>query len=466
MMSEENATLFDELPQASSVQAKVENTVCASGQARVLMPNRGQMEFRASDLDSLLPEGHRARLVWDYVVRLDLAELYAQIKAVEGGVGRSRIAPEILLALWLYATLEGVGTARGLARLCEAHDAYRWICGGVQVNYHTLADFRVGHATVLDALLTVSVANLMDAGVVKLKRVAHDGVRVRASAGAASFRRKHRLEGYLEAARQQVDALKQQVADDPCALSRREKAARERAARERQERIERALERLPEMQQAKRRQGKDPEQARASSTDSEATVMKMADGGYRPAYNAQLCSDTEAQVIVGIEVVTSGSDLGQLSPMVEQVQARYGATPDEYLVDGGYPAHAQIDAVADKTVVYAPVPKAKEGERDPHEAHAGDSEAVASWRSRMATDEAKSIYKDRAATAECVNAQARNRGMIRLPVRGSAKVKCVVLLYVLAHNLMRIAALAPQLLGIGTGPSSAASLAISSGQFA
>ena len=448
-MLEENAALFDALPQGSCVETNAVDRTDAAGKARVLMPNRGQMEFRASDLDSLLPEGHRARLVWDYVVRLDLAELYAQIKAVEGGVGRSRIAPEILLALWLYATLEGVGTARGLARLCEAHDAYRWICGGVQVNYHTLADFRVGHATVLDALLTLSVANLMDAGVVKLKRVAHDGVRVRASAGAASFRRRQRLEGYLEQARQRVEALKQQVTDDPCALSRREKASRARAARERQERVERALERLPEMQEAKRRQGKDPEQARASSTDSEATVMKMADGGYRPAYNAQLCSDTEAQVIVGIEVVTSGSDLGQLSPMVEQVQARYGATPDEYLVDGGYPAHAQIDAVAEKTVVYAPVPKAKEGERDPHEAHAGDSEAVANWRSRMATDEAKSIYKDRAATAECVNAQARNRGMIRLPVRGLAKVKSVVLLFALAHNLMRTIALAPEWIGLG-----------------
>ena len=448
-MPGENASLFDALPEGSCVETNAVDRTDAAGKARVLMPNRGQMEFRASDLDSLLPEGHRARLVWDYVVRLDLAELYAQIKAVEGGVGRSRIAPEILLALWLYATLEGVGTARGLARLCEAHDAYRWICGGVQVNYHTLADFRVGHATVLDALLTLSVANLMDAGVVKLKRVAHDGVRVRASAGAASFRRRQRLEGYLEQARQRVEALKQQVTDDPCALSRREKASRARAARERQERVERALERLPEMQEAKRRQGKDPEQARASSTDSEATVMKMADGGYRPAYNAQLCSDTEAQVIVGIEVVTSGSDLGQLSPMVEQVQARYGATPDEYLVDGGYPAHAQIDAVAEKTVVYAPVPKAKEGERDPHEAHAGDSEAVANWRSRMATDEAKSIYKDRAATAECVNAQARNRGMIRLPVRGLAKVKSVVLLFALAHNLMRTIALAPEWIGLG-----------------
>lgn len=454
-MSQENATLFDDLPQASSVEAKVGNAVRASGQARVLMPNRGQMEFRASDPDSLLPEGHRARLVWDYVVRLDLAELYAQIKAVEGGVGRSRIAPEILLALWLYATLEGVGTARGLARLCEAHDAYRWICGGVQVNYHTLADFRVGHAGVLDGLLTLSVANLMEAGVVKLKRVAQDGMRVRASAGAASFRRQHRLEGCLEEARQQVEALKQQVADDPGAPNRREKAVRERAARERQKRVERALTRLPQMQEAKRRQGKDPEQARASSTDSEATVMKMADGGYRPAYNAQLCSDTKAQVIVGVEVVTSGSDLGQLAPMLAQIDERYGYMPDEYLVDGGYRAHAQLDAVADNTIVYAPVPKAKEGERDAHEAHAGDSEAVASWRRRMATDEAKSIYKDRAATAECVNAQARERGMTRLRVRGLAKVKSVVLLFALAHNLMRTLALAPEWIGFaapGTMP--------------
>lgn len=438
--------------------------------ARVLMPNRKQMELRASDLESLLAQGHRARLVWGYVERQNLAGLYAGIKSVEGGAGRPAIAPEILFALWLFATLEGVGSARGIARLTEEHDAYRWICGGVQVNYRTVAQFRSLNGEFLDELLTDNLASLMAAGVVKLQAVAQDGMRVRASAGAGSFRREDKLKGYLEAARQQVEALKQQIDDDPGGELRRRDAAKMRAAKEREARIEAALARRTELAEIKQRQGKKPEQARASSTDAEATVMKMGDGGFRPAYNVQYATDTESQFIVGVDVVTAGSDQGQMAPMVDPVVERCGRAPEHWLVDGGYPGHEQIDAVAERTTVVAPVPKPKaksqdkDGEPgsvqseaalpekipDPHEPKPGDSAAVAEWRRRMATDEAKALYRDRAATAECVNALARNRGMRQLPVRGLNKVKGVALLFALAHNLMRMVTLVPELVGIGT----------------
>lgn len=421
------------------------------GVARVLLPNRAQVELRASDLESLLPEGHRARVVWAYVEQTDLSGIYAGIKAVEGGSGRTPIAPEILFALWLYATVEGVGSARAIARLTQAHDAYRWICGGVQVNYHTLSDFRAEHETVFDGLLTASVAALLSVGAVQLKRVAQDGMRVRASAGASSFRRKNTLERCLEEARAQVETLKQQTEDDPGAQTRRQHAARERARRDRQERVEQALQRLPELEKLKAKQGKKSEEARSSTTDAEATVMKMGDGGFRPAYNAQYATDTESQVIVGVEVVTVGSDMGQLAPMVEQVSERCGDNPQQWLVDGGYPAHEQLDTVAEKTVVYAPVPKPKDEATDPHTPKPGDSEAVGTWRKRMGTEEAKMLYKDRAATAECVNALARERGLTRLRVRGKNKVRSVLLLHALAHNLMRTFALVPELLGFGKG---------------
>jgi len=451
-MGSETPKLFDDLPDAPMVE-RVERP---KARARVLVPNRRQMELRPSDLESLLPEGHRARVVWGYVERQDLSAMYEPIKAVEGGAGRTAIAPEILFALWLYATLEGVGHARALERLTQSHDAYRWICGGVQVNYHTLSDFRADHGAALDGLLTDSVASLMAAGAVKLKRVAQDGMRVRASAGAGSFRRKGRLESCLEQARAQVAALKKQSEEDPGALSRRSQAARERAVREREERIEKALERLPELEKIKQKQGKEADQARASTTDAQATVMKMGDGGFRPAYNAQYATDSESQVIVGADVVTVGSDMGQMVPMVEQVSERCGSAAQEWLVDGGYPAHEQLDKVASYTTVYAPVQKPKDEATDPHAPKASDSEAVAAWRVRMGTEQAKTIYRERAATAECVNAQARNRGLIRLPVRGLAKVKNVVLLFALAHNVMRMFALAPELVGIGTGASSVA----------
>jgi transposase len=239
-------------------------------QARVLLPNRKQLELRAADLESLLSAGHRARLVWAYVERQDLEAFYADIRAVEGGVGRAAIAPEILLALWLYATIDGVGSAREIARLTEAHDAYRWLCGGVQVNHHTISDFRKSHGEALDELLSVSIASLMAVGVVKLKQVAQDGLRVRAHAGAGSFRRKEKLEGYLEAARTEVSRLKAELEADPGEGQRAREAAKLRAAREREACLEQALARLSEIEGIKKRQGKKPEEARASMTDAEA----------------------------------------------------------------------------------------------------------------------------------------------------------------------------------------------------
>jgi len=457
----DSGALFDDLPVPAVAQAAA--PAPAVGRARVIMPNRSQVELRPMDLESLLPQGHRARLVWAWAERQDLSALYARILVREGGVGRSAIAPQILLALWLYATLDGVGSARELSRLVIEHDAYRWISGGVQVNHHSLSDFRVAHGAALDEMLSASVAALMTAGAVKLQCVAQDGVKVRASAGAASFRRKGSLQENLEQARTRVRELKAQLDADPAQPSRRKAAAQQRARREMEQRLQQALERLPELEQIKRRNGGKAEEARASSTDADASVMKMADGGYRPAVNAQLASDCDSQVIVGVEVSTAGSDMAQLAPMVDQVGERCGKTPEQWLVDGGFPAHEQLDAVADKTEVYAPVPEPRarrdaqgqEAKQDKHAPKPDDSEAVAQWRQRMATPQAKELYKLRAATAECVNAQARNRGLQRMPVRGLDKMRCVVLLFALAHNLMRTLALAPQLLGMGPTPSAA-----------
>ena len=416
-----------------------------TGTPRVKCPQRDQIEFRACCWNDLLPDGHQARIVWDYVKSLDLSALYERIRAVERHVGRSAIDPRILFALWLYATLRGVGSARELDRRCSAQQGevpFQWICGGVSVNYHTLADFRTAHVELLDQTLTTSVAVLMQEGLVTLDRVAQDGMKVRASAGAASFRRRITLEEHLAQAQEQIEALKAELDADPAAANRRQQAARERAARERAERLQKALEQLSEVEAKKKSSEK--EKARASTTDAEARVMKMADGGFRPAYNVQLGTDTETQIISGVDVLNSGGDQGKMAPMVDQHEERYEKTPDEMLVDGGFAKKDDITRVsppAGKTTVYAPVQKSKKDDLDPHTPREKDSPAVAEWRVRMATDEAKMIYRERAATAECVNAIARNRGLQQFRVRGSPKVKAVILWYVLAHNLMRAIAL-------------------------
>lgn len=406
---------------------------------RFQRPDRAQMAWRPTSLESLIPDSHRVRQIWDFVESVDLSDLYAQIRAVEGRPGRSPIDPRILLALWLYAIVEGVGSARALARLCDEHVAFQWICGGVSVNHHTLSDFRVDHAAVVDRLLTQSVAVLMSEGLVKLNRVAQDGMRVRASAGAASFRRRPSLEQCLEEAEAQVEALRKELDEDPAATTRRQAAARERAAKERRTRVAAAVAQWGEVA-SKRPATEREEKARVSTTDPEARVMKMGDGGFRPAYNAQLATDTESQVVVGVDLSNKGSDLGQMSPMIEQIEQRCGQAPSAVLVDGGFVTLEQIEQAAAKepaVTVYAPVPKPKDAARDRYEPRPEDSDVVAEWRRRMGTDEAKEIYKERAATAECVNAIARNRGLRGFVVRGADQAKTVLLWFALAHNVMR-----------------------------
>jgi transposase len=403
---------------------------------RLRSPDR-QLVLPPMPLEDLLDTDHQARLVWDFCQGLDLTPLYDPIRARVGGPGRAPMDPRLGVALWLYATLEGVGAARRLDYLCTHHNAFRWLCGGVSVNYHTLSDFRVDHVDFLDELLTHSVAVLREQDLVDLNRVAKDGLRVRASAGAASFRRRPTLEEALQEAEDQVARLKEERDDDPSASSRQQAAARERAARERHERVGQALQRMPEMEA--KRKADEKQKARVSTTDPEATVMKMADGGFRPAYNVELSTDCQSLVIAAVEVTTSGSDQGQITPLLDQIKERHGVYPQEALADGGFVNLEDItEAQAEPRdcKVYAPVPEPKDPHRDPHRALPGDSPQVAEWRVRMGTEEAKAIYQERAATVECVNAQTRNRGLVRLLVRGLRKVKAIALWFAIAHNIV------------------------------
>src|SRR5579872_776630 len=415
------------------------------GTPRIARANRGQMEWRVVAVDGMLPEDHVARDVWAFVERLDLSALYGCVQAMEHQPGRPPIDPKILLALWIQAMLDGIGSAQEIDRFCRLHAAYRWICGGVSVNAHTISDFRRDNVETFQKVLVRSVAVLMHQGLVDLKRVAQDGMRVRASAGAASFRRRATLEECLQEADEHVKELLAADADDATA-SKRQRAARLRAAEDRKARIEEALRQMPEIEakkeQAKKKNPKKPAsraEARASTTDPDARVMKMADGGFRPAHNVQFATDTKSQVIVGVDVNNSGSDHGNMSPMVEQIEANYGRRPAEMLVDGGFAVHHDIEKVsAAGTTVYAPVQQPRNPSCDPHVPKRGDSDEIAEWRTRMGTDEAKEIYKERAATAECINAQARGRGLTQFLVRGTDQVLGVALLAAIAHNFVRM----------------------------
>lgn len=416
----------------------------AGSRPRVKRPERKQIEWRPLALDQLLAEDHRARLVWQYAETLELASLYARIRAVDGEPGRDAVDPRLLVALWLLATIEGVSSARQLDRLCERDLAYLWLCGGVTVNYHLLADFRTQHAEFLDQLLTCSIAALMHQGLVTLERVAQDGMKVRASAGSSSFRRRKTLERCRAEAAAHLDELRRQQDEDGGGGDRRREAARLRAARERQERIERALAELAQLEQRPKKKKNAPE-PRASTTDPEARRMKMADGGFRPAYNVQFSTDGANRFIVGVDVTHHGNDWGRMAPMHRQLQQRYECTPQEYLVDCGFPCQDDLAVLeGEGTTVYAPV-HGEERMRargvDPFSERPGDNAAMVRFRQRMKTDEAQAIYRQRSSIAEYPNAECRNRGFTQLRVRGGLNAKAIALWYALAFNLMRLISL-------------------------
>ena len=407
---------------------------------RLRKPDRRQALLQPCVLDELLADDHPARTIWSVVGRLDLSRFEARIAARGGDPGRAATDPRLLVALWLYAYTRGVGSGRELERLCGCQDAYRWLCGGVSVNYHTLNDFRVDHAQALDELFTQVVMRLVHKGLVDVRRISQDGTRVRASAGSGSFRSHATLERLRVEAKAHLEALAKQI--DP-AWSARQAAARERAARERVEHIEQALAQVPELEASKQRYGNRKRDARSkakpvrsSTTDAAARKMKMGDGGYRPAYNVQLVGAVGSRAIVAVAVTNQGSDQHQSVPLRHQAQRRTGQEVKEHLLDGGFVHRQSIEQAGEQAAaIYAPVQETRGV--DPATPKRGDGPHVRAWRERMATPEAKAIYKERAATSETINADLKTwRGLDRLRVRGIIKVTCVALWSALAYNLM------------------------------
>ena len=440
-------------PETDGVQER--SAVVAAVRLRV--PERRQMAMVVQCADDLVSAGHAVRMVMALVEKLDVSRFAEPIKAREGVAGRDATDPRLLVGLWLYACIRGIGSARELARRCEESAAFRWLCGGVTVNHRLLADFRVDHAAALDELFTQVIASLVDKDVVTVSRVSQDGVRVRVSAGAGSFRREERLQKLLAESKQHVEEMRRQLEDPAAAaLTARQGAARRRAAEEKQQRLEQAIAQLPELQQkqaaAARKAGSGPSgqkirerEPRVSTSDAEMRRMKMPNGGFHPACNVQLASDTHSRAIVGVEVSNEGSDAAGLSePMRQQVERRTGRAVEQHLLDGGYLRMADIEQAQEQGVeLYVPPKPARNPQRRGRELEpkAGDSEAVRAWKRRMASAEGKEIYKQRAATSETVNADLRSyRGLTQLTVRGLTKAQCVALWCALAYNVMHFGA--------------------------
>ncbi len=419
--------------------------------ARFIQADRVQTRWDFIDLEALLPSDHRARVVMSFVESLDLSELYDAIKAREGEPGRPPPDPAVVMGLWLYATIEGVGSARQLERLAERDLAYRWIAGGVPLNYHGLADFRVAHVEVLDRLLSESVTALLAEGVVSLAEVAVDGTKVRANASRDSFKTASKLERIGAAVEARMAALKGEIAADPEASSRRQRAAQERAAREVKQRAERARVALVQVQAEKAERAKThakdeakKSEPKASLSDPQARNMRFPDGAVRPAYNAQVAVTPGEGIIVAVEMTDRRNDAGLAVPMVDDMVRRYGRAPENLLVDTHYATSEDIAALAvhaaGPVTVFAPPPTERDDVKPATLAkrakmRAQEPESVGAWRSRMATAAGQEVYRLRK-LIERINANLKNHGFGFLPVRGLIKAKAVALWHALANNLM------------------------------
>lgn len=442
----DQSTLFP-LPEHSKVNINPENY---NGKPRINEPIRNQVEFKIFCLEDLISEDHKVRFVWEYVQKLDMSAFIKKIQSVAGNAGRPATDPRLLLAIWIYATIEGIGSGRVIETYCTDHNAFKWLCGNVSINYHTLTDFRSNNKELLDELLTQSVAIFLNLGLIDFNRIAQDGMRVRASASSSSFRRKQTLEDHYEIAKLYVQQLISEQESSHKTIMDKKKSRELRLAKEKKNNIRNALEQLENLnkkkEKAKKKQYKklteqEINNTRSSTTDCESRKMKMANGGYSPAYNIQMATDTKTQVIVGLSINNAGSDIGQMTPMHDQIQGKFEKWKvkiKEWLVDGGYNDHDELEKMKKKNPdcqIYMPPKNSQLPES--YAPKKGDSPVVKEWRINMGTIEAKKIYKDRASTAECVNAAARNRGLQQFSVRGMDRVTSVMLIFALTHNIIR-----------------------------
>jgi transposase len=423
-----------------------------TGGARFIRADRAQTRFDYIDLESLLALEHRARVVVGFVETLDLSALYDAIGSRVGEAGRPPADPAVLLSLWLYATIEGIGSARQLERLCEQDIAYRWIAGGVPLNYHGLSDFRIAHTEVLDRLLSESVTALIAEGVVSLSEIAVDGTKVRANASRGSFKPADKLARIEAKVAHRLASLKAELEKDPEASSRRRQAARERASKEVKERAERAraaLERMRKEREARSKKHpsekeKKTSELKASLTDPDCRNMRFADGAVRPGYNAQIAVVPRQGIIVSVEMTERRNDSGLAMPMVDEIVRRYAKAPQNLLVDTHYATVEDVAALAGHEAgsvkVFAPLPPEKEtiGPRalaNRKSQRAREPDSVKEWRARMDTAAGQDTYRRRK-LIERVNANLKNHGFGILKVRGLIKAKAVLLLHALANNLM------------------------------
>jgi transposase len=347
----EQANLL-ELPEQARSVGRSEPT----GECKVKLVNRAQLTMAQIDVEHLIDEHHPARGIWEVVLKLDVSRYESAIRSRRGEVGRAAWPPQLLIAVWLYGYSRGVTSARELERQMEYEPGLMWLTGMEVINHHTLSDFRIEHGEALTDLFAQMLVVLSDAGLVRMQLVAHDGSKIRAQAGADSFRREATLREKLEAARRLVKEDPQSEGGG----NQRERAAQQRARRERMKRAEAALEELGKIQ-ANLKEAEQQERARVSGSEAEARRMKHGDNAIAPSYNAQISTDADSGVIVGVRLSQSADDSHELKAALEEIEKNVGRRPEQIVADGGYTNRETIQSMAESGMdFYGSLPDPKE----------------------------------------------------------------------------------------------------------
>lgn len=418
-------------------------------QRKINRPKRDQIEFKIGSLDDALESDHQARTVWNFIELLDFSRLYERYHSLNNGLGRGFVDPKILTALWIYAICDGVISARKIAKYCDENKAYIWICGGISVGHHLLSKFRSNFSDLFDEFVVQSISHLYDKGLITIKEVAQDGTKLLAS--ARTMHRKKTLVSKAIGIRKYIKQLEEELQNGD--FEKKEKKKKERELAENLRKKERLIQAAKELQKHKetlnknraknrnrRLSNKDASNLRASPTDPECRKMKMADKSYKPAYNVQIATDVETELVLKTHICQNSHDGGELAPMYSRLRGAYGVGINSYLADSAFRNKDDFVAMFESGCsVYCPTQKKKTQalrKRVLSGDCGKDTEADIDWVLRMEEEEANELYNRRIRVSETINAFFKNHGIHQLFVRGVKKVKGFIDLACLSYNVM------------------------------
>jgi transposase len=402
-----------------------------------------------------LPEGHLANFVSDVVDQLDLSEIESVYE--KDTRGQPPYNPRMMTKVLLYGYCIGVFSSRRIQTALIDEVPFRVLAAGNQPDFRTISDFRKIHHQALQALFQQVLRMALEAGAIKLGRVALDGSKIRANASkhkAMSYGRMKEKEDQL---RKEVRAL---LKEADRIDSREDKLyGRNRHGDELPEELRRRETRLAKIREAKRAleekarekakaEGQDPKTAKPAKkdqynfTDSESRIMKGKDG-FVQAYNAQAAVEGNFQLIVGQTVTQDANDKKQLEPMVKIIKAQSGQKPDELLADSGYCSDRNLEYVAGKGIdAYIATEKQKHGSKTPRPKLGPlppTATLVDRMRRKLQTKRGAAIYAARKSIVEPVFGQIKQgRGFRQFLLRGVEKVKSEWALVCLTHNILKM----------------------------